>query len=463
MYAGPEMELKLKKVHDLKEQGIVIVKDEVRSSPTSNLKADLIGYTIDEDGELIPQVVVEIKDSVTKGSQQQLMKLTEAIPVPYALLVTPEKQVWFETDTFLQAEPPIFNSSREYINSEKFQKDLLWQIVDRLRGEFRPEKTWIYIVQGMLVRSYMEEMSSLHEWLDLKEDDYQDLVDEAFQYYQIDLLPEKTNVNKLSFELFKWKLGEVRHKDSKHADSLISLSEINEYDGNHRTASSVRDLFVGLINVLKLSDYSVLEMCAGYGRITSGLLQQKDEIGSYFGMELNEYVANYHKMLMIISGHEHIKVKQGDVLDRDHELPNQQDLVIIDPPLGFRLPPRRYTGYELNKKAIQALDLMLERATEILKPEGYIICFVNEAFLYQGTSENTRSLLLDRMVIEAIISLPTHTLKPLTSIKVGVLVLRKKKQDEKEPKNLFAADCETIDEFTEAVQGFEKWKKGEEL
>ncbi|SDC61054.1 Type I restriction-modification system, DNA methylase subunit [Pelagirhabdus alkalitolerans] len=464
MVEKSEMEAKIKVVQALKKQGIPVVKEEVRSSPTSNTRADLIGYTIDENDELSSQVVVEIKDDITKEAQKQLMNLTEAIAAPYALLATPDKQIWFKTDTFLSTEPPTFNSYQKYLSSEKLKKDTLWKLMDQLRGEFQPEKVWLYIIQGLLVRSYMEEKSILNKWDELNEGSYLDLINEAYKFYQIDLDLEKAPVTESLFERFKWALSEMAPKDSSYANFMIDLSEKISKDIEHRTVSSVKDLFVGLVNTLNHSSYSVVEMCAGYGSITHGLMQQKAKIASYFGMELNWDVAEYHKILMIISGYPDIQVQQGDVLDRNNQLPNQQDLVIIDPPLGLRVPQGRYDGYELLKnKNSQALDLMLERASEILKSGGHVICFVNESFLYQGTSQQSRELLADRMIIESIISLPTHTLKPLTSIKTSVLVLRKKEKGETEPKELFVADCETIDEFPEAVKGFEKWKKGETL
>ncbi|OOE14028.1 N-6 DNA methylase [Fictibacillus arsenicus] len=455
------MEIEIVKI--LKERGLPVVKQEVRMN---NKIVDLVGYTVTPDNELVPQVVVEIKLQPTMSAQKQLMSYAEIFQTPYALLVTPDRTIWFETDTFLPIENPTFKTEKIFVEDLQEIERTFHVLLDAFRGDMPPQNSWLIILQGLLTRSYLQKNESLEQWHEMDQNKFYDLLETTiYQHYGIDQYVEKQIIGERNFKHFIWKLGEIPATHPLYGQLMINLIERNNFHGEYLTSPTVRELFAGIINSLNLNSLSVLDMGVGYGSIAHSLINSNLNIKKLTAIELNKSTANYFKMLSVISGHKNTHTISGDALEPNNSLNTLYDVVVVDPPFGkVQKMKDEYFRYSVTNKGkrkfLETSELFLERATEMVLPGGYVVALVTESFLFSETAQITRSLLKERMIVEAIISLPPHTLKPYTGIKVNLLVLRRKTSNKEKADNLFLANCESVEQFSEAVEGYKNWKNG---
>lgn len=453
-----EKDFVFKVAEQLKETGLPVVK-------MSEGRADLVGYTIDGEHKLIPEVVVEVKSNFNREAVKQLMTLAEQFKAPYALLVTPEKTIWFETESFLPTEEPTFKSSNCFINDLQQIIKVFYSIADQLRGDLPSQKYSWYLLQGLVARTYLQEKNELHHWFELTQDTFFDLLETVYEYYNLNHYVEKPRLTEEKFRYFIWKLGETSPTNSNYGEIFLSLIERDNATSGHLTTTAVKELFTDIINTVIADHTTVLEMGAGYGSIVTELATF-DQIDKITAVEINAYAVSYLKLINIISGQQKVKTLHEDILTTD-KLENDYDVVVVDSPLGkiqshgYKEEYDRYS-VSLNgkRKMLDYSELFLERATEVTKPGGYIIALVSEALLFSEATKKCRELLKERTIIEGIFSLPSHTLKPYTAVKVSVLVLRKKTEAEETAEELFLAECESVEQFTEVVDGFKTWKNG---
>lgn len=451
--------MELTVIKNLKENGLPIVRRmEFRN-------ADLAAYTLNEKGDLVPEVVVEIKKEPSKEAQMQLMRSAESLQTPYALLATPDRLIWFESSTFLPIEPPVFETKNRYIEDPDQLNQVFKYILDLIRENIYSSKYWLYMLQGLLVRTYLFEKSSIEQWYELSQDNYFELLETVYKHYEIDHYVEKPKMPERAFQQFIWKLDEIPPIYSKYNEIILNHMERNGSTGAHMTSPPVKDLFTDIINTLNLNRFSVLDMGVGYGTIATSLLNSNNNIEKLTAIEKNPSIFGYYKMLNIVSGQNKSEVVLGDVLSSENNL-QEADVVVVDPPLGgFQEKRDDISNFQVatEGRTVSTLDLFMERATELASPGGYVVALVPESFLFNEKSNFTRSLLKDRMIIESIISLPPHSLKPYTSVKVSMLILRKKKHKKETGENILLANCETIDQFPKAVAGYKNWKSGGDL
>ncbi|MDR7074162.1 Eco57I restriction-modification methylase domain-containing protein [Fictibacillus barbaricus] len=457
---GKSMEMEIVKF--LKERGLPVVKQGVRMN---NKTVDLVGYTVTPDNELVPQVVVEIKLQPTMSAQKQLMSYAEIFQTPYALLITQDRTIWFETDTFLPIENPTFKTEKLFVEDLQEIENTFHVLLNDFRGDMPSRNGWLLILQGLLARSYLLENKSLEQWGEINQNNFFELLEAVYQHYGIDQHVERQLVNERNFQHFIWKLGEIPATHTLYGQLMINLIERNNFYGEYLTSPTVRELFASIINSLNLDSLSILDMGVGYGSIAHSLINSNPNIEKLTAIELNKSTANYFKMLSIISGHKNTHAISGDALESNNSLNTLYDVVVVDPPFGkVQKMKDEYFRYSVTnagkRKFLETSELFLERATELVLPGGYVVALVTESFLFSETAQITRSLLKERMIVEAIISLPPHTLKPYTGVKVSLLVLRRKTHNQEIADNLFLANCESVEQFPEAVEGYKTWKNG---
>lgn len=102
------------------------------------------------------------------------------------------------------------------------------------------------------------------------------------------------------------------------------------------------------------------------------------------------------------------------------------DLVVANPPFGFRLPNVTEGKFGTIKTAEH---FFIEKGIDELNPQGKLIAVVSLGLLFRaGAEQNLRQYVIENDLIEAVISLPGGLL-PHTMIPFGIIVLNKSKEN----------------------------------
>jgi type I restriction-modification system DNA methylase subunit len=126
--------------------------------------------------------------------------------------------------------------------------------------------------------------------------------------------------------------------------------------------------------------------------------------------------------------------------------PNSLDLILTNPPFGSDLTDRRsLAGYQLgrDKASRRRGILFIERSVDWLKPGGRLGIIIEDSVLNGASNKDVRHFILQRCIIEAIISLPDVTFMPYASAKTSILFLRKRSSPESQPP-IFMAEVENV-------------------
>lgn len=125
---------------------------------------------------------------------------------------------------------------------------------------------------------------------------------------------------------------------------------------------------------------------------------------------------------------------------------NSLDLILTNPPFGSDLTnPETLAGYQLgrSKTSRRRGILFIERCIVWLKPTGRLGIIIEDSILNGTTNKDVRTFILQKCVLEAVISLPDVTFMPYASVKTSVVILRKRLNKEAQPP-IFMADVENV-------------------
>lgn len=449
-------------VKELTEKGLPLVKRDVKIGRS---RPDLVAYTLNNEGNEVVQVVAEVTSKSDTTAQQQLMKYVQGINAPYALLVLPDKKYWFDGKSFLPVEEPKFRSDKSYfVKYEMIEKSAL-EALEITRGVLPSEQQGKFMAHSLLIRAYLNEQDQMNQWEEIDNfEHFKRLLHEALRFYEI-------NSSQINYEVPSEQLGGYLNKltllppiHTALRRLIMKCLEVNKpVMGQYNAPGHLRELFVGLTKQLEFEKDNVVDLASGYGSIAFDVIEANN-IEKLNGFEIYHETCAISKIMAIVSGIGSFKANCEDTIKENTLLKDDTySLSLLDPPLGlkYKLPEDLRSKYKLAQKRFDGTDLFIEKAINVTKPGGYIVMLTQESVLFSEKYKNTREFIKDQTIIESIVSLPTHTLKPYSSVKLSVLVLRKKKERNESADNIFLAKAETVDDFQEVINGFAKWKKGE--
>jgi hypothetical protein len=462
----------------LKEVGCTIVRSDVDVNIRNRrARADLVGFIIDENGKSIPKVVVEIKTKPDPSSQQQLYEYSKALDCPYALLVVNKDKYWFDGQTLLPIlEAPKFKSESRYIEDAAEIKKQLAQSLKLLLSEslIPVTKGISFLASGLLIRSYLEQSPDhdISEWMEIRtENRYQDLLEEAITCFSIegDLLIDNFPI---TVEHWITLLSEIPPFHKSLGEALLSLIHDvlakEAKNGEYVSPQHIRNAFKEIIEGLEINGERAIDFAAGYSSISFDIYANDLlNVKSFRGFEIVPEICGIAQVISIVSGFKHLKYVCADSLLLQGDEHNEKySLVVVDPPLGGKAMDNvEYDRFEITRRYRNARtsDLMIEQALNLAEPGGYIVALVPEGTLFaSGPSSFIRDLIKERAIVEGIISLPSHTMKPFTGVKVNILILRKKQEVKETAKELFLGKPKGVDEIEEVIKAFHQWRNKEE-
>lgn len=467
-----EKDLQSQAIGYLKGLGISTIKENVAWKSYGNKSADIVGYIIESDGKLSPQVVVEIKAQPTPEAQLQLVEATKGVGAAYGLLFTAGQKVWYDSQTFLPVmeEPPVFHSMSCYLMNQDEISYAIERCFLRLRhhsfGRMPLEIT--LIASSLLVRRFLDAKGILHEWEQSTPDQFEDWLEEAKRHFEISDFVVLRNYLDVAFNDLIRMLSDIPPKHPLLGRIFLTIIESFGRKELGRafyvTPPVLREMFQGIIKLLPTRG-NAINLGSGYGSLLQDVFAVR-ESETIVGYEMVLELCAISQISLVICDIKNVSIHCADALmtiRRDHP---KFDLVFMDPPIGRITQYRDYELFDVTdggRKRADLSDLFVELAMKICNPNGYIVTVVPESVLFSSSSERSRQMMLDQCIVEAIFSLPTHTFKPYSTVKASVLVLRRKETTEQIGKHVFMAKIDSLDDIPASLQSFSEAKNRGDL
>jgi type I restriction enzyme M protein len=163
---------------------------------------------------------------------------------------------------------------------------------------------------------------------------------------------------------------------------------------------------------------------AGMNEIATFLSRNISNDFVFYGEEINQNVYVIGLINLYCNDITIGDFKNENILEHNLEHNKNQfaDIVISQPPFSTNL----------NNETKDIVLIFIQRALEALKPGGTAAIFVPESFLFNLSRDykKLRKYLIDNLLLESIISLPVGILKPTAAVKINLLILSKKQNNE---------------------------------
>ncbi|WP_286230290.1 N-6 DNA methylase [Neobacillus mesonae] len=464
-------------INYLQEKGCHIVRTEVESPSNKRKRADLVGYIGMEGNDLLPKVVAEIRPMLKPETIQQVFSIAQDFDVPYVLIVTLEGKQWFSAKTLLPITEPAFESESEYTFT--IQPEMISQVFKKCVHLFSQYGYMVhevpnFLASALLIRSYLYDRKQILKWRAIRDiTEYQDLFYEACIRYNIEYLND-INIKGLSQALKELivLMDElpVQHTQLKNEFFSVITSASGKSQGYYIPSVAISNLFKGITKSLQIKDGKSIDLNVGYG----ALLHEVAEVinaRTIQGIERNQAISTVAKMISVFGERPWVEIITSDPLwferTSSENIYSSYSLAFAIPPFGLSIE-KSAANYDLEKfrvavgrRKVDMAELLLEQAIYMVQPGGHILYLVPEGMLFSLPSRITRDLIKEETIIEGVISLPAHSLKPYTGIKTSLLILRKKQDRNETASELFMSRPESVEDFEETIRDFSNWKKGE--
>jgi methylase of polypeptide subunit release factors len=452
--------------------GYPIIKEDVlRSGKKQTI--DLVAYVIDGKGNLIPQVVVDIYEDPPVHAPVYLQGAARSLDVPYALLITREREVWYDQNLLPVSPPNTVYSCSQYITDITQIQRIYWRCYHTFRGVLDSENTLALLAYNMLLRHDLKQKGNLEGWSSIQSPKvYIQLLEETMNTYHLidqNLLLALKGFTSTETESLVRKTEHIIPTHYNLGFVLIQLVEKVLHPkmqiGEVITTPALSELFQQTIQVV-FDQGRMLDLSLGSGFNLFRCLQViKPTICE--AIEVNHKAAELAQILFIVTGlYDRVTIYQMNSLE--YKSTENYDLILLNPPLGQRIrsDALNYNEFAVTeygrRRRVDLSELLLEQAIQLAKPGGMILTLLTEGLLFKNPV-TTRDYIRKETIIEGIFSLPPHTLRPYTAVKTSLLVLKKKLDHTEIGKEVFLAEPKSLEDFTVVVDLFAKWRKGEKV
>lgn len=233
--------------------------------------------------------------------------------------------------------------------------------------------------------------------------------------------------------------------------TLVSLGN-NKTSLNH-TPYSLRQLMVEVLNPNEGA--SIYDPTAGMGGLLIETLLLSNKNVHVSGSEINERIALLGNMTAVMYGFNNIEIITEDCF-KNLNSNKLYDYIISDLPangITTSLEHKMlYDRYNLTPpKSGKSFSSLVLFILSKLNDNGKAVLTVSDGFLVKrGKEQSIRALLIERDIIETIISLPSGVLRPYTDAKASLLVLNNNKPQHLKNKIQFIKS-EIYDQTTKSI------------
>lgn len=205
--------------------------------------------------------------------------------------------------------------------------------------------------------------------------------------------------------------------------------------GEFYTPQEVSEVLAKLVTVGKKKLKSVYDPTCGSGSLLLRVAKQVDEVGKFYGQEMNNTTYNLCRMNMILHGVHFSKfaIHQEDTLERPAHLDEQFDAIVANPPFSanwsanpIHLSDERFSQYGRLAPSSKADYAFIQHMIYQLAEHGTMATVMPHGVLFRGWAEGhiREYLIKEKNYLDAVIGLPANIFYG-TSIPTCILVFKK--------------------------------------
>ena len=244
---------------------------------------------------------------------------------------------------------------------------------------------------------------------------------------------------------------------------LISqfASSAGKKAGEFYTPQEVSKILAKIVTLDKPRLKNVYDPTCGSGSLLLRVAKETNEVGDFYGQELNQTTYNLARMNMILHGVKYgdFDIKQGDSLENPHHIDLKFEAIVANPPFSAKwsadntfLDDERFSAYGKLAPKSKADYAFVQHMIYHLTETGTMGIVLPHGVLFRGAAEGTirKYLVNEKNYLDAVIGLPANIFYG-TSIPTCVLIFKK---------------CRTEDQdvlFIDASKEFEKVKNQNKL
>ncbi len=226
--------------------------------------------------------------------------------------------------------------------------------------------------------------------------------------------------------------------------------------GEFYTPQQVSKVLAKLVTVGKKKLKNVYDPTCGSGSLLLRVAREVKEVAGFYGQEKNPTTYNLCRMNMIMHDvhYKRFDIKNEDTLERPQHIDLRFDAIVANPPFSAKwsasplfMTDDRFSAYGKLAPKTKADFAFLQHMIHQLDDKGTMAIVLPHGVLFRGAAEGhiREFLIKERNYLDTVIGLPANIFYG-TSIPTCILVLKKKRENEKDVL------------FIDASQHFEKIK-----
>ncbi|ANV91281.1 type I restriction-modification system subunit M [Picosynechococcus sp. PCC 8807] len=218
--------------------------------------------------------------------------------------------------------------------------------------------------------------------------------------------------------------------------------------GEFYTPSQVSKVLAQIVTLGKDRLKSVYDPTCGSGSLLLRVAREVNEVGHFYGQEMNRTTYNLARMNMILHGvhYRNFDIKQEDTLERPQHEGLRFEAVVANPPFSAKWSANklfesddRFSQYGKLAPSSKADFAFVQHMLHHLDDSGTMAVVLPHGVLFRGAAEGTirKYLIKERNWLDAVIGLPANIFYG-TSIPTCVLVFKKCRE---QPDNVLFIDA----------------------
>lgn len=205
--------------------------------------------------------------------------------------------------------------------------------------------------------------------------------------------------------------------------------------GEFYTPQQVSTILAKIVTTRKKRLKSVYDPTCGSGSLLLRVAKEVDDVGYFYGQELNRTTYNLARMNMILHDVHYTKfdIKQGDTLEDDLHEELKAEAIVANPPFSAQWSAKqifasddRFSQYGRLAPKTKADFAFVQHMIHHLDDNGIMACVLPHGVLFRGAAEGhiRKYLIEDRNYLDAVIGLPSNIFFG-TTIPTCILVFKK--------------------------------------
>lgn len=220
--------------------------------------------------------------------------------------------------------------------------------------------------------------------------------------------------------------------------------------GEFYTPQTVSTILARIVTTGKKRLKSVYDPTCGSGSLLLRVAREVEEVGDYYGQEMNRTTFNLARMNMILHGvhYRNFDLKQEDTLEHPQHVDMRFEAVVANPPFSAHwnanelfLSDDRFSQYGKLAPKTKADFAFITHMLHQLDENGTMAVVLPHGVLFRGAAEGhiRQYLIKERNWLDAVIGLPANIFYG-TEIPTCILVFKKCREN---PENILFIDAST--------------------